>query len=85
MTNEFPEAVVAAVVELRRLNSEFDKISYRMGTNGERGLFPRRKSIRAQIVKAEKAFAKKFTEFQLVKREDFYNLYYVKKVDKKVV
>ena len=84
MANEFPEAVVAAVVELRRLNSEFDKISYRMGTNGERGLFPRRKSIRAQIVKAEKAFAKKFTEFQLVKRADF-NRYYVKKVNKKVV
>lgn len=79
MTNEIPEAVVAALVELRRLNSEFAAISYRMGTNGERGLFPRRKSLRAQIVKAEKAFAKKFVEFQLVKRGDF-NLYYVKKV-----
>jgi hypothetical protein len=79
MQNEFPQEVVEAVKELRRLNSEFVIISYRMGTNGERGLFPLRKSLRAQIVKAEKAFIKKFTEFDLVKRGDI-NVYYVKKV-----
>jgi len=77
--NEIPEAVVAAIEELRSLNNQFNMISYRMGTNGERGLFSQRKSLRSQIVKAEKAFAKKFTEFELVKRGDF-NLYYVKKV-----
>jgi hypothetical protein len=79
MTNEIPEAVAEAVVELRRLNSEFNIISYRMGTNGERGLFPKRKSLRAQIVKAEKGFAKKFAGFELVKRDNL-DLYYVKKV-----
>jgi hypothetical protein len=79
MQNEFPQEVVEAVKELRRLNSEFVIISYRMGTNGERGLFPLRKSLRAQIVKAEKAFIKKFAEFDLVKRGDI-NVYYVKKV-----
>jgi hypothetical protein len=79
MQNEFPQEVLEAVKELRRLNSEFVIISYRMGTNGERGLFPLRKSLRAQIVKAEKAFIKKFTEFDLVKRGD-HNVYYVKKV-----
>jgi hypothetical protein len=50
-----------------------------MGTNGERGLFPKRKSLRAQIVKAEKGFAKKFAGFELVKRDNL-DLYYVKKV-----
>ena len=75
--NEIPEAVKAAIKDLRSLSNQFDLISYRMGTNGERGLYPKRKSLRSQIVKAEKAFAKKFPDFELVKRGDF-NVYYVK-------
>jgi hypothetical protein len=72
MTNEFPEVVIEAIKELRSLNNQFDVISYRMGTDGERGLFPQRKSLRAQIIKAEKEFAKRFPDFELVKRNDSY-------------
>lgn len=75
MTNEFPEKVIESIKELRSLNDQFDMISYRMGTHGERGLFPQRKSLRAQIVKAEKEFAKRFPDFELVKHN---NSYYVR-------
>ena len=80
MTKEIPQVVIASITELRTLKSQFDIISYRMGTNGERGLYPRLKSIRASITKAENSFIKKFTEFELVKRNDW-NCYYVKKVE----
>lgn len=75
MTNELPEKVIESIKELRHLNDQFDIISYRMGTHGERGLFHQRKSLRAQIVKAEKEFAKSFPDFELVKQN---NSYYVK-------
>jgi hypothetical protein len=75
--NEIPEVVKEAIKDLRSLRNQFDLISYRMGTHGERGLYPKRKSLMSQIGKAEKAFARKFPEFTLVKRGDF-NVYYVK-------
>ena len=75
--NEIPQVVKEAIKDLRSLRNQFEIISYRMGTNGERGLYPKRKSLMSQIGKAEKAFAKKFPEFALVKRGDF-NVYYVK-------
>jgi hypothetical protein len=84
MIKEIPEVVIAAIKELRTLKTEFDIINYRMGTNGERGLFPRRKSLMARIIKAELDFIKKFSEFELVKRRD-YNFYYVNKVQTKLL
>jgi hypothetical protein len=75
--NEIPEVVKEAIKDLRSLRNQFDLISYRMGTNGERGLYPKRKSLMSQIGKAEKAFAKKFPDLALVKRSDF-NVYYFK-------
>jgi len=75
--NEIPEVVKAAIKDLRSLRNQFDLISYRMGTYGEKGLYPKRKSLMSQMWKAEAAFAKKFPEFTLVKRGD-HNVYYVK-------
>ena len=75
--NEIPQVVKDAIKDLRSLRNQFDLISYRMGTHGERGLYPKRKSLMSQIGKAETAFAKKFPEFALVTRGDF-NVYYVK-------
>ena len=75
--NEIPEVVKSAVHDLRELYYEWSQIRYRMGTHGERGLHPKMKSLRSQIVKAETAFAKRFPDFVLVKSSD-YNCYYVR-------
>ena len=40
--------------EYDKLNDEHISLSYRMGTNGERGLYPQLKSLRAKMHKVNK-------------------------------
>lgn len=51
-----PQGAIDKLEELRRLEGEYTDLSYRMGTNGERGLYPKRKSVLSKIGKAKQSF-----------------------------
>ena len=81
MTKEetiIPENLLSIVSKLRDLESQYVDISYRAGTNGERGLYPKRKSVIAQIRKLRDSFAS--DEFRLVYKNS-YPCWYIAKKD----
>ena len=72
MTEEktvIPENVISIVNKLRNLEGQYVDISYRAGTNGERGLYQKRKSVIAQIWKLRDSFAS--NEFELYKKSSY--------------
>lgn len=68
---QIPEQAIKDLEALRSLEGEYTNISYRMGTNGERGLYHKRKSVISKIHKAKDAFnathGPKFTAVKLAK------------------
>lgn len=81
MTKEetiIPENLLSIVNKLRDLEGQYVNISYRMGTNGERGLYPKRKSVIAQIHKLRDSFVS--DEFRLVYKHS-YPCWYIAKKD----
>lgn len=81
MTDEktvIPENVLSIVNKLRDLEGQYVDISYRVGTNGERGLYQKRKSVLAQIQKLRNSFVS--NEFELVYKNS-YPCWYIRKKD----
>lgn len=81
MTQEkpvIPENLISIVNKLRDLEGQYVDISYRAGTNGERGLYQKRKSVIAQIWKLKASFVS--DEYRLVHR-DSYPCWYIAKKD----
>ena len=80
MTKEetiIPENLLSIVSKLRDLESQYADISYRAGTNGERGLYQKRKSVLAKISKLRDKFAS--DEFRLVYSNNWPNWFVAKK------
>lgn len=80
MTKEetiIPENLLSIVSKLRDLESQYADISYRAGTNGERGLYQKRKSVIAKIRKLRDSFAS--NEFRLVYSNNWPNWFVAKK------
>ena len=72
MTQEktvIPENIISIVNKLRDLESQYVDISYRAGTNGERGLYQKRNSVIAQIWKLRYSFVS--NEFELYKKSNY--------------
>ena len=72
MTQEktvIPENVISIVNKLRDLENQYVDISYRTGTNGECGLYQKRKSVIAQIWKLRDSFVS--NEFELYKKSSY--------------
>jgi predicted translin family RNA/ssDNA-binding protein len=80
MKNEIPENVKEKLESIRSLHRELNIISYKMGTNGERGLYRKLKSIRSQISKAKEKFTKSFKNYELIYTGDV-NGYYIKSLN----
>lgn len=59
-THFIPDNVKKDLETLRSLEGEYTDISYRSGTNGERGLYHKRKSIINKIYKAKADFNAKY-------------------------
>ena len=81
MTDEksvIPENLISIVNKLRDLEGQYVDISYRAGTNGERGLYQKRKSVIAQIYKLRDSFVS--DEFRLVYKNS-YPCWYIAKKD----
>jgi hypothetical protein len=81
MTQEklvIPENLISIVSKLRDLEGQYVDISYRAGTNGERGLYQKRKSVKVQIWKLRDSFAS--DEFRLVYKNS-YPCWYIAKKD----
>lgn len=72
-----PENLLSIINQLRDLESQYADISYRAGTNGERGLYPKRKSVIAQIWKLRDKFAS--DEYRLVYSNNWPNWFVAKK------
>ncbi len=81
MTTEtqIPQPAVDALVKLRQLHYEYTDVMRRIGTYGERGLHPTRKSLISKMTKAREAFNKSFPEFTIVACDTF-DKYYIRKV-----
>lgn len=80
MTDEksvIPENLISIVNKLRDLEGQYVDISYRAGTNGERGLYQKRKSVIAQIWKLRDSFVS--DEFRLVYSSNWPNWFVAKK------
>ena len=80
MTDEksvIPENLISIVNKLRDLEGQYVDISYRAGTNGERGLYQKRKSVIAQIWKLRDSFVS--DEFELYKKSSYPCWYICKK------
>ena len=60
---QIPQEVLDAFKVLVNISREEDQIRFRMCTYGERGLYPKLKSVRAQLGKAKKDFIKKFPDY----------------------
>lgn len=74
-----PENVKKIVTELRDLEGQYADISYRAGTNGERGLYPKRKSVLSKISKAKKLFEATVPDYKLVYSHSWPNWFVNKK------
>lgn len=72
-----PENLLSIINQLRDLESQYADISYRAGTNGERGLYQKRKSVLAKISKLRDKFAS--DEFRLVYSNNWPNWFVAKK------
>ena len=80
MTDEksvIPENLISIVNKLRDLEGQYVDISYRAGTNGERGLYQKRKSVIAQIWKLRDSFVS--DEYRLVYSNNWPNWFVAKK------
>jgi hypothetical protein len=77
MNSEFPPHLVQIVRELRELEAQYVDISYRSGTNGERGLYQKRKSVLSKISKARARFVS--DEYRLV-QSGSYPRWYISKI-----
>ena len=80
MTKEeivIPENLISIVNKLRDLEGQYVDISYRAGTNGERGLYQKRKSVIAQIYKLRDSFVS--DEYRLVYSNNWPNWFVAKK------
>ena len=63
---EIPENVKERLDTIRELFYDLNIILYRMGTNGERGLHGKLRSLRSQISKEKEKFAKSVKDYELV-------------------
>jgi hypothetical protein len=54
MENEIPQEALDLLNEYKPIWHDYKTIKYRMGTNGERGLYPKYKSLSAKLNKISK-------------------------------
>jgi hypothetical protein len=63
---EFPQHVLDALDDIRNLDSKYNGLARRKGTNGEKGLFPQMRSVRAQIGAIKKQLKKENPNLEFV-------------------
>lgn len=73
-----PQTAIVALQELRSLEYQFDDVSHRMGTHGERGLYRQRKSLMSQVRKAKDKFNAEFGPKHTAVRTGNYPFWFIR-------